>query len=158
MANIIVTFQGIDDRLAATVHTRYAYNATDIVFDRRFADVVKVDAETGVRYLDFGPFHDTESRQLRSVVADRYFAAGRGALWMNSSSSCFFDTGVGHSVIRSEPFCVFGNAITSRSESAPVISIARRSRPNAIPRGRRGPYSGTHREQELRRTRGRSAG
>ena len=35
---------------------------------------------------------------------------------MNSSSSCFFETGVGQSVIRSEPFCVFGNAITSRSE------------------------------------------
>ena len=59
--NIIVTFQGTDDRLAATVHTRYAYNADDIVFDRRFADLFHVDPETGQRYLDFEKFHDTES-------------------------------------------------------------------------------------------------
>jgi inward rectifier potassium channel len=58
--NIIVTFQGIDDRLAATVHTRYAYNVDDIVFDRRFADLFTTDAETGVRYLDFERFDDTE--------------------------------------------------------------------------------------------------
>jgi inward rectifier potassium channel len=57
--NIIVTFQGIDDRLAATVHTRYAYNAEDIVFDRRFADIFHLDPETGMRYLDFELFHTT---------------------------------------------------------------------------------------------------
>jgi inward rectifier potassium channel len=59
MANIIVTFQGIDDRLAASVHTRWVYNPEDIVFDRRFADIIKADPD-GTRYLDFGPFHDTE--------------------------------------------------------------------------------------------------
>jgi inward rectifier potassium channel len=58
--NIIVTFQGTDDRLAATVHTRYAYNADDIVFDRRFADLFHIDPQTGQRYLDFEKFHDTE--------------------------------------------------------------------------------------------------
>ena len=58
--NIIVTFQGIDDRLAATVHTRYAYNVDDIVFDRRFADLFATDPETGGRYLDFEKFDDTE--------------------------------------------------------------------------------------------------
>ena len=58
--NIIVTFQGIDDRLAATVHTRYAYNADDIVFDHRFADLFHVELETGRRYLDFDKFHDVE--------------------------------------------------------------------------------------------------
>lgn len=58
--NIIVTFQGIDDRLAATVHTRYAYNADDIVFDRRFADIFRTDPETGKRYLDFENFDVTE--------------------------------------------------------------------------------------------------
>ena len=60
VANIIVTFQGIDDRLAATVHTRFTYNPEDLVFDRKFVDVVKTDATTGGRYIDFGPFHDTE--------------------------------------------------------------------------------------------------
>jgi inward rectifier potassium channel len=58
--NIIVTFQGIDDRLAATVHTRYAYNIGDIAFDRRFADLFNVDPDTGRRYLDFEKFDDTE--------------------------------------------------------------------------------------------------
>jgi inward rectifier potassium channel len=58
--NIIVTVQGIDDRLAATVHTRYAYNADDIVFDRRFADILLTDPETGQRYLDFERFDITE--------------------------------------------------------------------------------------------------
>ena len=58
--NIIVTFQGIDDRLAATVHTRYAYNVDDIVFDRRFADLFHVDPDTGGRYLDFARFDDVE--------------------------------------------------------------------------------------------------
>jgi inward rectifier potassium channel len=58
--NIIVTFQGIDDRLAATVHTRYAYSGDDIVFDHRFADLFHIEPGTGVRYLDFAKFHDTE--------------------------------------------------------------------------------------------------
>jgi inward rectifier potassium channel len=58
--NLIVTFQGIDDRLAATVHTRYAYNVDDIVFERRFADLFQIDAETGRRYLDFERFDHTE--------------------------------------------------------------------------------------------------
>ena len=58
--NIIVTFQGIDDRLAATVHTRYAYNTDDIVFDRRFADIFRTEPATGKRYLDFDNFDVTE--------------------------------------------------------------------------------------------------
>ena len=60
VANLIVTFQGIDDRLAATVHTRWAYNPEDIVFDRRYADLIKFDPDTGVRYLDFAKFDETE--------------------------------------------------------------------------------------------------
>jgi len=55
-ASIIVTFQGIDDRLAATIHTRYLYNAEDVLF----ADIIKVDPTTSVRYLDFEAFHTTE--------------------------------------------------------------------------------------------------
>jgi inward rectifier potassium channel len=62
--NIIVTFQGIDDRLAATVHTRYAYNVEDIVFGCRFADLFHIDPATGQRYLDFERFHDIEPAVL----------------------------------------------------------------------------------------------
>ncbi len=58
-SNIIVTFQGIDDRLAATVHTRFTYQPEDLVFDRRFADIIGADAD-GTRYLDFARFHETE--------------------------------------------------------------------------------------------------
>jgi inward rectifier potassium channel len=58
--NVIITFQGIDDRLAATVHTRHVYNVDDILFDRRFADIFHVDPASGRRYLDFDKFHDTE--------------------------------------------------------------------------------------------------
>jgi inward rectifier potassium channel len=67
--NLIVTFQGIDDRLAASVHTRYAYNADDIVFDRRFADIFHVDPETGQRYLDFEKFDDTEPASVGGGLA-----------------------------------------------------------------------------------------
>jgi inward rectifier potassium channel len=59
-ANIIVTVTGIDDRLAATVHSRYVYTWEDVQFDRRFADLFKNDPQTGKRYLDMQPFHDTE--------------------------------------------------------------------------------------------------
>ena len=49
--NVIMTFTGIDDSLAATVHARYLWTWNDIVFDHRFVDMLKVD-ESGKRYLD----------------------------------------------------------------------------------------------------------
>ena len=58
--NIVITFQGIDDRLASTVHTRWNYNPEDLVFDRQFSDIIKRDPDTDVRYLDFNQFHATE--------------------------------------------------------------------------------------------------
>jgi inward rectifier potassium channel len=66
-ANIVITFTGIDDRLAQTVHSRYVYTFDDIEFDRRYADLFKNDPETGQRYLDMVPFHDTEA--LREPAA-----------------------------------------------------------------------------------------
>ncbi len=59
-ANIIVTFTGIDDRLAASVHSRYVYTWEEIEFDRRFTDLFRTDPDTGRRYLDMQPFHQTE--------------------------------------------------------------------------------------------------
>ncbi len=58
-SNLIVTFQGTDDRLAATVHTRYGYNPTDIMIGHKFADIIKLDPETNVRYLDYADFDVT---------------------------------------------------------------------------------------------------
>ena len=57
--NIVVTFTGIDDQLATTVHSRYLWATGDIKFDQRFVDLFKRD-ENGKRYLDLGPIHDTE--------------------------------------------------------------------------------------------------
>ena len=56
--NVLCTLTGIDDRLAATVHSRYAWNTEDIRFDHRFVDLFKRDAH-GKRYLDLEPIHDT---------------------------------------------------------------------------------------------------
>ena len=58
-ANVIVTFTGIDDQLASTVHSRYLWTWNDIVFDQRFVDVLKLN-DKGKRYLDLNPIHDTE--------------------------------------------------------------------------------------------------
>jgi inward rectifier potassium channel len=57
--NIVCTFTGIDDRLAASVHARYLWSPGDIQYDRRFADLFQKD-ERGERYLDLTRFHDTE--------------------------------------------------------------------------------------------------
>jgi inward rectifier potassium channel len=57
--NVVVTFTGIDDSLAQSVHSRYLWTWSDILFDRRFVDMLKRD-EDGTRYLDLAPLHDTE--------------------------------------------------------------------------------------------------
>ena len=57
--NVVVTFTGIDDQLAATVHSRYLWTWNDIVYDQKFADMFLLDPNTGKRYLDLGPIHDT---------------------------------------------------------------------------------------------------
>jgi inward rectifier potassium channel len=56
--NLIVTFTGIDDQLAASVHSRWMWTWNDIEFDRKFADLFAKD-EHGHRILDLGPIHDT---------------------------------------------------------------------------------------------------
>lgn len=57
-ANIFVTFTGIDDSLAASVHTRFVYLAEQIRFDELFADIIHRDA-LGNRYLDYAYFDQT---------------------------------------------------------------------------------------------------
>ena len=43
--NVIVTFTGIDDSLAATVHARYLWTWNDIVFDHQFVDMLQARRE-----------------------------------------------------------------------------------------------------------------
>jgi inward rectifier potassium channel len=58
-ASLIVTFTGIDDSLAASVHARHMWTHGEIVFDRRFVDMIRTD-EGGKPYIDLAPIHDTE--------------------------------------------------------------------------------------------------
>lgn len=56
-AEIVVTLIGLDATFAQTVHARHSYVAGDIVWNRRFADILHVD-EDGRRIVDFRRFHD----------------------------------------------------------------------------------------------------
>ena len=60
-ASIIVTFTGIDDALAVTVHARTTYPWPSIVWNQRFVDIIKGDPVRKVRYLDYAAFHDVET-------------------------------------------------------------------------------------------------
>ena len=81
------------------------------------------------------------SPPLRSVLRSR----------MCSSRNCFSSTGLGAWVSRSCARWVFGKAITSRIDSAPVISVTRRSRPKAMPPCGGAPYcSASSRKPNLR--------
>ncbi len=56
---IIVVLSGVDETFAQRIHARYAYLPEDIVWDKRFADVILYD-EDGRRIIDYGRFHDVE--------------------------------------------------------------------------------------------------
>jgi len=53
---LMITFTGIDDVLGQTVHSRYAYNAHEILFNHRFVDIIDIDDE-GVRSVNYLHFH-----------------------------------------------------------------------------------------------------
>ena len=71
--NLIVTLTGIDDSLAATVHTRMTYGADKIRFGQRFVDVIGMDVD-GSRYIDFARFHDTVELRRSALGTPRYDA------------------------------------------------------------------------------------
>lgn len=58
-AEVLVLLAGTDDRLGQRVHARHSYLAGDIQFDRKFVDVLSVNAH-GRRVLDYTRFHETE--------------------------------------------------------------------------------------------------
>ncbi len=55
---IIVTLNGLDEILADRIYARHAYWADEIVWNRRFVDVISVSPD-GQRILDLTQFHDT---------------------------------------------------------------------------------------------------
>lgn len=56
-AEIVVTLIGIDGTFAQTVHARHSYVADEIVWNRRFVDILS-RAEDGARVVDYRHFHD----------------------------------------------------------------------------------------------------
>jgi inward rectifier potassium channel len=64
---ILVTFTGYDATLAQTIHARYSYVAAEILFNRRFVDIIQVFAD-GTRRIDFTHFHLTEPLTPRLPV------------------------------------------------------------------------------------------
>jgi inward rectifier potassium channel len=55
-AEIILAFNGTDERLAQPVHASYSYRMQDIIPDARFADVLTL-LPSGVRIIDYRLFH-----------------------------------------------------------------------------------------------------
>jgi inward rectifier potassium channel len=55
---LVVTLVGLDETLAQTVHARHSWDHDQIVFDRRFVDVL-TENEDGSRTMDLTKFHDT---------------------------------------------------------------------------------------------------
>ena len=80
-------------------------------------------APKGAPHLRWGPFvADREIYSSSEVSSRRVTARLR-------SSSCLSSTKSGQLVMGSLAFCTLGKAMTSRMDSAPAISMHRRSRP-----------------------------
>jgi len=57
-AQILVSLTGVDETIEGTLHARHMYAARNILFDRRFVDVISMGND-GHRYLDYTHFHET---------------------------------------------------------------------------------------------------
>ena len=55
---IICSLSGTDDTLKAAIYTRHIYGAEDVLFGRRFVDVIEFK-ENRALAIDYGRFHDT---------------------------------------------------------------------------------------------------
>src|SRR5262249_54916266 len=58
-AAITISLVGIDDTFSQSVYARYAYNARDIVFGARLADIL-ITLPDGRQAADYTRFHDIE--------------------------------------------------------------------------------------------------
>jgi inward rectifier potassium channel len=57
-AGLIVTVTGLEETTGQTVHARHIYVSSDILWNRRYADIFAMD-EAGERFLDYGRFDET---------------------------------------------------------------------------------------------------
>ena len=58
-AEIVVTIFGLDETVSQQIHARHSYLAEDIVWNRRFVDILS-QQEDGTRVVDYRRFHDVE--------------------------------------------------------------------------------------------------
>jgi inward rectifier potassium channel len=56
---VIVMLSGLDETLADRVYARHSYSVEDIVWNRRFVDVLSRTPQ-GRRVVDLTRFHDTD--------------------------------------------------------------------------------------------------
>lgn len=56
-AEIVVALIGLDGTFSQTVHARHSYLAEEIVWNRRFVDILDM-TEDGTRIVDYRRFHD----------------------------------------------------------------------------------------------------
>ncbi|PZV15522.1 MAG: ATP-sensitive inward rectifier potassium channel 10 [Pseudanabaena sp.] len=61
-AQILVSLTGVDETIEGTLHARHFYAARNLMFDRRFVDVIHMGND-GHRYLDYTHFHETTAIQ-----------------------------------------------------------------------------------------------
>jgi inward rectifier potassium channel len=64
-AQLVASLVGIEEATAQTVHTRYAWTADCILFDRRFRDIL-LTMPDGRRAIDYAHFHELDPPQFRS--------------------------------------------------------------------------------------------
>lgn len=56
---LVVTLTGIDETVSQTIHTRHTYSVNEILWDRRFVDIL-LKMPNGHRYVDYSHFHDVK--------------------------------------------------------------------------------------------------
>lgn len=61
-ALVVVSLVGMDETSGQTVHARHAYGAADILWGRRFVDIIEALPD-GRRVMHFGRFHDTQPQE-----------------------------------------------------------------------------------------------
>ncbi|MBV8682055.1 MAG: hypothetical protein JO111_04215 [Caulobacteraceae bacterium] len=60
-AEILVILRGLDETFVADIHARASYLPHEIIWDRRFADILQLQ-EDGTRVVDLGRFDDLDER------------------------------------------------------------------------------------------------
>lgn len=65
LPQLIVTLSGIDETVSQTIHARHSYLASDIVWNRRFADVIR-RGDDGRMYVELARFHELTPTTTRA--------------------------------------------------------------------------------------------